>query len=710
MQTCSPEEVRSLLEKIEQLPVPFFKRLIEASNTGIIIADASLPDTPIAYVNPAFEKVTGYRLHEVVGRNARFLQREDRDQLEIKRIRHSVEHAEICTALLRNYRKDGSVFWSRMHLFPVREDGAAPTHFVAFLQDVTEVVEAQRATVQARERLSTVLESIADGCFSVDREWRFTYINARGAAAISRRPEDLIGKRMWDEFPEGVGGPFHQTYVRAMEDQEVVSCESYYDPLGLWIEVRAYPSREGLTVFFADVSERKEAETRLMHLATHDSLTGLHNRLSCLRALDEALARSVEDERAVGVLFVDLDHFKEVNDAHGHRAGDMALQEIGRRLGGLACSGVTVARISGDEFVFVLENMNVDGAKAVATSVLQQLAIPISVDGHHVAVGGSIGIAIGSGSDYTADELLNNADAAMYAAKDNGRHTFAVFSPEARHLLKQRLELRQDVFSALERRQFVLFYQPQVSAGNGAVVGAEALLRWEHPRLGLLAPDLFLPMLENSPAITAVGAWVCEEACRQAREWELLGYRLRMAVNVSPRQLTDENLPSLLKNLVARYGLDAECIKLEVTESMVMQDIDKAALVLRSLESVGFRIALDDFGTGYSNLSYLRQLPITAIKIDRSFVRDIGQDRRCLDIVNGVIAFAKSLKLDVICEGIETELQKEAIRSTGCDVLQGYLIGKPMRASDFRALLLAQSTAPAQAGPGCQRSEAAPER
>jgi len=290
----------------------------------------------------------------------------------------------------------------------------------------------------------------------------------------------------------------------------------------------------------------------------------------------------------------------------------------------------------------------------------------------------------------------------MYEAKDNGRHTFAVFSTTVRHLLKQRLELRQDVFSALERRQLLLFYQPQVSAGNGAVVGAEALLRWEHPRLGLLAPDLFLPMLEGSPAITAVGAWVCEEACRQAREWELLGYRLRMAVNVSPRQLMDENLPPLLTNLVNHYELDAECIKLEVTESMLMQDIDKAAAILRLLRRDGFRIALDDFGTGYSNLSYLRTLPITAIKIDRSFVREIEQDRRCLDIVNGVIAFAKSLKLDVICEGIETELQKEAIRSTGCDVLQGYLIGRPMRAEDFRALLLAQTAAPNQTDPGCQ--------
>jgi diguanylate cyclase (GGDEF)-like protein/PAS domain S-box-containing protein len=706
MQNSSPEEIRSLLDKVEQLPAHFYKRLIEASNTGVVIADATLPDHPIAYVNPAFERLTGYAAHEVVGRNCRFLQRGDRDQPALDLIRRCIDDAETCTALVRNYRKDGSVFWSRMHLFPVRDgDGHAPTHFVAILQDVTEVVDAQQAAVQARERLSVMLESISDGCFSVDRDWRFTYINSRGAAWIGRQPEELIGKHIWQEFPEAMGGPFQLAYQRAMEEHVPVNVESYYAPLGIWLEGRGYPSREGLTVFFANVTERKEAEARLVRLATHDSLTGLHNRLSCLRALDAALTRSVEDGRPVGVLFVDLDHFKEVNDAHGHSAGDLALQEIGRRLGTLEAVGITVARISGDAFVFVLEGHDADAARAVAARVLQQLALPIPVDGHHVAVGASIGIAIGEGREYTADELLNHADAAMYEAKDNGRHTFAVFSPQARRLLKQRLELRQDVFSALDRRQFVLFYQPQVNATNGAVVGAEALIRWEHPRLGLLAPDLFLPMLEGSPAITAVGAWVCEEACRQAREWELLGYRLRMAVNVSPRQLTDENLPPLLKNLVKRYCLDPECIKLEVTESMLMQDIDKAAAVLRSLQEDGFRIALDDFGTGYSNLSYLRQLPITTIKIDRSFVREIEQDRRCLDIVNGVIAFAKSLTLDVICEGIETELQKEAIRSTGCDVLQGYLIGKPMRASDFRALLLAQSSAPQQAEPGCQQPE-----
>ncbi len=701
MSNLSWEYSQLTLVNLEDKPAAFFKGLIRASSTAIIITDAEQDDNPIVWVNPAFEAVSGYALDEVVGRNPRFLQNGDRSQPALAALREAVEAGRGNTCTLRNYRKDGTLFWSRMHVFPVHDGDGAVLNFAAFLEDVSAAIQAQDEVARARERLSTVLESISDGCFSLDHAWRFTYINSKGAAWLQRIPQDLLGKVIWEAFPEAVGGPFHRTYYHAVERQEAASCESYYEPLGIWVEARAYPSKDGLTVFYANITERKEAEARLMHLATHDSLTGLHNRFSCLRALDDRLA----SDSMVGVLFIDLDHFKEVNDAHGHQSGDLALQEIGRRLAAFGDADTTVARISGDEFVFVMANADVDRARRLAAVVLQRMAEPIAVDHLKVTVGASIGIALGKAGQHTPDELLNNADAAMYAAKDNGRHTFSVFSPESAQMIKQRLQLRQDVFSALERRQFVLFYQPQISAANGAVVGAEALLRWEHPRLGTIAPGAFLPMLEDSPAITAVGAWVCEEACRQAREWELLGYRLQMAVNVSARQLSDENLPTLLKNLVAHYGLDTGCIKLEVTESMLTQDIDKAAAVLRSLQEEGFRIALDDFGTGYSNLSYLRQFPITAIKIDRSFVQEIEEDRRCLDIVNGVIAFAKSLKLAVICEGIETEAQACAIRSTECDVLQGYLIGKPMRAADFQALLLAQRATPQQADPGCTQPD-----
>jgi diguanylate cyclase (GGDEF)-like protein/PAS domain S-box-containing protein len=688
------------LVNLEDKPAAFFKGLIRASSTAIIITDPLQDDNPIVWVNPAFEKVSGYELADVLGRNARFLQNDDRGQPELHELRAAVDAGASHTCTLRNYRKDGTLFWSCMHVFPVRDDRGAIVNFVAFLEDISATIRAQHAAAGAGERLTTILESISDGCFSVDHDWRFTFMNARGAAWLGREPRDLLGKCMWDEFPEGVGSLFDDTYRRALATQAFASCESFYEPLGIWIEVRAYPSKDGLTAFFADITLRKEAETRLMYMATHDSLTGLHNRFSCLRALDECLAA----DSMVGVLFIDLDHFKEVNDAHGHQSGDIALQEIGRRLAGLGDADTTVSRISGDEFVIVLANANVERATALAAAVLLRMAEPIAIDHLKVSVGASIGIALGAARQHTADELLNNADAAMYVAKANGRHTFSVFSPESAQMIKQRLELRQEVFSALERRQFVLFYQPQVSAANGAVVGAEALLRWDHPRLGMVAPGAFLSMLEDSPAITAVGAWVCEEACRQAREWELLGYRLQIAVNVSARQLADENLPLLLKNLAVHYGLHTECIKLEVTESMLTQDIDKAAAVLRSLQAEGFCIALDDFGTGYSNLSYLRRFPITTIKIDRSFVQEIEQDRRCLDIVNGVIAFAKSLKLAVICEGIETEAQACAIRSTECDVLQGYLIGKPMRAADFQAVLQAQRAQPQQADPGCDQA------
>jgi len=684
-------------------PAWFYQRMIVASSNGIVITDPHQPDNPIVYANPAFEAYSGYALDEIVGRNCRFLQGDDRSQPGLDQLRACIADQRPCTTTLRNYRKDGTMMWVRMHIFPLHDQLGRLMNFAGFLQDVTDAIEGQRAAEQARERLSTVLESIADGCFSLDRDWRFTYINARGAAWLERRAHDLIGKRIWDEFPEAVGSDFHLAYRRAVASREFTAVESYYAPLGIWLEARAYPTREGLSVFFADVTMRKEAEAKLIHLATHDSLTGLHNRFSCMRTLHAALARSVESGKKVGVLFIDLDRFKEVNDAYGHQAGDTALQEIGRRLSTFAATGITVTRISGDEFVVVMESTDTGAARTLAEAVLRRLGTPFTVGGHQVTVGASIGVAIGSGDEVTPDELLNNADNAMYEAKANGRHTCSVFSETGTRLLKQRLQLRQEVFNALELRQFVLYYQPQICAVNGAVVGAEALLRWNHPRLGILGPQTFLSMLEDSPAITAVGAWVCEEACRQAREWEELGFRLQMAVNVSPRQLTDENLPVHLKSLVQRFGLHPECIKLEVTESMLMQDIDKAAAVLHRLKLEGFRIALDDFGTGYSNLSYLRQFPITAIKIDRSFVQEIEQDRRCLDIVNGVIAFAKSLKLSVICEGIETEGQRSAIRSTGCDVLQGYLIGKPMAEADFRKLLLAQSAAVQQADPGCRQ-------
>jgi diguanylate cyclase (GGDEF)-like protein/PAS domain S-box-containing protein len=689
MSSISWEYSQLALMNLEDKPSSFFKRLISSSITPIVITDPRQPDNPIVYVNPAFETLTGYRLADVLGRNCRFLQNDDNDQPALHELRACLAQHLPFTGALRNYRSDGAPFWSRMHIFPTPGDDDGPGNYIGFLEDVTALVGAQQAAERAHDHLSTVLGRIADGCFSVDRDWRITYINERGAEWLRHRPAELIGQVIWEAFPDAVGGPFHQTYVRALANQEPASCESFYEPLGLWIEARAYPSRDGLTVFFADVTARKESEKRLLYLATHDSLTGLHNRLSCLRALDEALRDAAATRQMVGVLFVDLDHFKEVNDAHGHRYGDQALQEIGRRLARFEDGTTTVARISGDEFVFVQRDTDELQARALAACVLRALTAPIPVDDQQVAIGASIGIAIG-GAGVTPDELLNNADAAMYEAKANGRHTSAVFSPSARLLIKQRLKLRQEVFSALDRRQFVLYYQPQVACSDGAVVGAEALLRWDHPQLGMLAPAAFLAMIEDSPAMTAVGAWVCAEACRQAREWERMGFRIDMGVNVSPRQLADENLLTLMKGQVCQYGLDPACIKLEVTESMLMQDIDTAAAVLGALHRDGFCIALDDFGTGYSNLAYLRRLPITSIKIDRSFVHDIEGDRRGLDLVNGIIAFAKSLKLSVICEGIETEAQKAAIRSTGCDVLQGYLIGRPMPPAEFGMLLRAQ--------------------
>jgi diguanylate cyclase (GGDEF)-like protein/PAS domain S-box-containing protein len=548
---------------------------------------------------------------------------------------------------------------------------------------MTERHRAEEETRQAKERISVILASITEGCFSIDRQWRFTYINPQGARWLMHAPEDLLGKPLLEVFPEAVGSVFHETYQRTMEQQAFAECEAFYAPLGAWFNARAYPSPEGVTVFFLDISERKRNEQRLLHAATHDALTGLTNRASCIGTLEELLQEARAAGRKLGVLFIDLDRFKEINDAFSHRVGDKALACIGRRLCEQADAARLPARISGDAFLFILPDTDERSATAFAFSVIETIGKPMRIEQAEISVGASIGIAISDNEPLSPDELINRADSAMYRAKAAGRHTAVMYSPGIALWEKRRHQLRRELSAALRAGQFELFYQPQYLLADGQVTGAEALIRWRHPQYGLLAPDAFLQLAEESALILEVGAWVIDEACRQAAQWKREGHALKMSVNVSTRQLNDSNLPALLTQYSAKHGLDPSAIKIEITESMLAQDFDTAAEVLSALKEKGFRIALDDFGTGYSNLAYINRFPINAIKIDRSFVRNLATDSAALRLVNGIVALAKSLDLTVIVEGVETEEQRTALRTTPCDTIQGYLTGRPVPAQEF---------------------------
>jgi len=661
------------------------RAILQVSSLPIVITDAKAVDNPIVYVNPAFERTTGYRANEVHGRNCRLLQNDDLEQPGRAIVSKAIRNGMPCQAQFRNYRKNGQLFWTDLHLFPVADEYGDITHFVGIQQDITASKEAREIAQRASAQIASVLGSITEGCYSLDREWTFTYMNAQAGQWLARRPEDLIGKNIWDEFPDAAILPYYDTYHRAMNTQQFHQCEAFYAPVGKWLEARAYPSENGLTIFFMDITARKEHELALAYAASHDNLTSLPNRKACL----ETLARKVRECAAAGedvaVIFIDLDRFKEINDAFGHSAGDDVLKEIGARLLRFASETCVPTRISGDEFVVIVSITNEGHVRSLATQILNTIAAPVALNGREIVLGASLGVALARCGMATADELLNQADAAMYASKANGRHSLSMYDGGVNSWSLRRHRLRQDMLQGLENGEFLLHYQPQVSLRDNSVIGAEALVRWQHPEFGLLSPAAFIEIAEESPLIIQLGAWVFEEACRQLRCWEDEGYAIKMSINISARQLANNDFPEMMAQVIRRHGVSANSIKLEVTESMLAHDVAATSKILANLREKGFRIALDDFGTGYSNLAYISQLPVTTIKIDRSFVTALAVDERALRLIKGIIALAKSLDLSVICEGIETSEQREIVARTECDSIQGYLISRPVSAEQFYA-------------------------
>ena len=432
--------------------------------------------------------------------------------------------------------------------------------------------------------------------------------------------------------------------------------------------------------------ERRHAETRLRLLAHYDTLTLLPNRDLFRDRLNHALTHADRHKGLAALMFLDLDRFKTVNDTLGHDAGDMLLREVSARLRGCVREEDTVARLGGDEFTVVLEQIAKPGdAAVVAAKIVDALAPPVQLNGHEAFVTPSIGITIYPSDSTNAEDLLKNADTAMYRAKEEGGNGYRFFSPEMNALAAGRLQMESGLRRALEREEFVVYYQPKLDLASETIVGAEALLRWQHPERGLVPPGEFIPILEETGLIEQVGAWVMRAVCIQLRAWQDAALPpLNVAVNLSGRQLQRNNLSATIAGILQETGLAPGCLELEVTESMLMHDPDYAANMLARIRAEGVvHISVDDFGTGYSSLSYLKRFPIDALKLDKSFVDGLPADDDDVAITRAVIALAHSLKLHVIAEGVETEEQLAFLRANGCDVIQGYFISRPLPAEDF---------------------------
>ncbi|VVO67933.1 putative signaling protein [Pseudomonas fluorescens] len=432
-----------------------------------------------------------------------------------------------------------------------------------------------------------------------------------------------------------------------------------------------------------------EANRELTQLALHDTLTGLPNRVLLADRIDQAMSKVQEQGGCFALMFIDLDGFKPVNDAFGHHMGDQLLRAVGLRLREELRSQDTLARIGGDEFVLLVQLGEENDALNLAARQVGLIGRPFQVAEHDLQISASVGIAVYPGNGYTAEELLMNADAAMYHAKGTGKNGYSFFDVSMNSNARKQLQLLQDLRNALEQQQFSLYYQPKFDAANGHPVGAEALLRWEHPSQGMLLPDKFIDLAEKTGLIIPIGSWVLNEACRQMREWYLLGYTdWRIAVNLSALQFCHVGLVQNVAKALATHHLPANSLTLEITETTAMYDADVSMTVLQALSEMGVDLSIDDFGTGYSSLMYLKRLPANELKIDRGFVRDLEHDSDDAAIVSAIVALGQALGLRIVAEGVETGVQQDFLTKLGCDSLQGYLLGHPLPAARFMAEIL----------------------
>jgi diguanylate cyclase (GGDEF)-like protein/PAS domain S-box-containing protein len=465
-----------------------------------------------------------------------------------------------------------------------------------------------------------------------------------------------------------------------------------------WVNITAVTDETGAVTNYVstqtDISARKLAEEAVEHLAFYDSLTDLPNRRLLSDRLQQAQASFARNGKECAILFIDLDNFKALNDTQGHDVGDLLLIQVAKRLRVSVREGDTVARLGGDEYVVILQDLSEDPieaatqAKEVGKKILSALNEPYQLVGHEYRNTPSIGVTLLNDQHQSIDEMLKHADIAMYQAKKSGRNTLRFFDPKMQDAINTRVSFEKELLNAIEQKQFQLYYQIQVD-GEGGILGAEALIRWIHPTRGMVSPAEFIPIAEETGLILPIGLWVIEAACAQLKTWEVHSstHNLVLAVNVSARQVQHEDFVFQVKTMVEKYGVRPSHIKLELTESMLVENVEDTITKIKQLRAFGIRFSLDDFGTGYSSLQYLKMIPINQLKIDQSFVSGIETDHQDRSIVRTVIAIAQSLEIDVIAEGVETDGQLQILKSKGCNAFQGYLFAKPMPVALFEKLL-----------------------
>jgi diguanylate cyclase (GGDEF)-like protein/PAS domain S-box-containing protein len=698
----SEEMLRKLFTAVEQSP------------TAIMITNL---EPVIEYVNPCFTAVTGYSQSEALGKNPHFLQSGLTSQELYAELWSTLANGDSWNGVLSNRRKSGETYWVESHVAPVKNDAGQITHYLAIQTDITERRQTELLLAESEIRLRTLVQTIPDLIWLKNTAGVYLLCNSRFEEFFGAKESEIVGKtdfdfvdhalaesfRINDQAAIAKGGPNgNEEWVSFASDGHRELLETTKSPLR-----NAQNEVVGVLGIGHDITERNAATTKIAHLAFYDSLTDLPNRRLMLDRLGQALVSASRRGRNGALMLIDLDNFKLLNDTLGHATGDELLQQVAVRLRSGMREGDTVARMGGDEFVVLLEELDASDlaaiqAEHVASKILLSLAEPYTLnlsegartDSNRIhQCTSSIGIALFRDQSVSAQELMKRADTAMYQAKAAGRNTLRFFDAQMQNVVAQRAAMEVDMRSALLDRQFVLHYQPQVDE-SGHVTGAEVLVRWQHPQRGLVAPVEFIGLAEETGLILSLGQWVLETACAQLGLWSTRKpmAHLTLAVNVSARQIAQPLFVSQVLNAVDHFGVPQGRLKLEITESLLLENTESIIGKMTALKARGIGFSLDDFGTGYSSLSYLKRLPLDQLKIDQSFVRDILTDANDAAIARTVIALGNSLGLAVIAEGVESQEQRDYLYHNACHAYQGYWFSRPLVLTEFETFVQGRST------------------
>ncbi len=695
------QPVTALLTTLQE-PDWLLRTVVENLNDGVVITDL---DDCVLHVNSRMAKLVGCSVAEMVGKPAHQFFSAIEGWLQF--------HTEQPEQDRQNFygwqegqlkRKDGRKFWAEVNVTLLCTNQGDPTGTLITVKDITE-----RKWLEEYLRLLESVVVNANEIVMISQveptpdplSLRIVYVNDAFLRATGHTSAEVIGKSAQLLFGTHTSASEIARIRASLLKFEAVKAELilyHKDNSRFWVDLNTVPIRneQGQVTHFVsvmrEVTERKQVEEQLRRNAFHDSLTGLPNRLLFMERLAQTVARAQQSaDHQFAVLFLDLDRFKVINDSLGHLIGDQLLIAIARRLEACVSREDMVSRLGGDEFTILLERIqNLEDAKKIAERVHKALSTPFNLNGHEVFTSASIGITLSTTAYELPEDLLRGADIAMYRAKASGKACHEVFDTEMHTRVVNLLQLENDLRRAVERQEFLLYYQPIVALATGKIMGFEALVRWQHPEQGLVSPVKFVPMAEETGLIIPLGQWVLREACRQMKAWHAAFPSqppLSISVNLSSRQFSQPSLIKQIRQILADTELEAHYLKLEITESAIMENTESAMDMLLQLKAMGIQLSVDDFGTGYSSLGYLYRFPMDLLKIDRSFISRVDVDGEKLELVRTIITLAWNLGMDVVAEGVETTKQLAQLKALKCEYAQGYLFSKPLTGADVEELI-----------------------